>query len=65
MAESYVIWYTSKWTSLKVTWMVSTNVYVRVAQGPTSLAHVRLLCPSKRSVVKIQIARGGDESTEH
>ena len=39
MAESYVIWNALKWTGLEVTWLVGTNVYVRVAQGTTSLAH--------------------------
>ena len=65
MVESYVIWYASKWTGLEVTWLAGTNVTVKVAQGPKSLTHVCLLCPSKRSVVKIQIGHGGDESAVH
>ena len=38
---------------------------VRVGQGPTNLARVRLLCPSKRRVAGIQIGREGDESAVH
>ena len=45
--------------------MAGANVSVRVAQGPTNLAHVRSLCPNKRSVVRIQIGCGGDEPTVH
>ena len=65
MAESYGIWYASKWTGLEVTWLAGTNLSVRVAQGPTSSTHVRSLCPSKQSIVRIQIGREGDESTVH
>ena len=36
--------------------------YVRNGPGPISLAHVRSLCPNKRSVIRIQIGHGGDES---
>ena len=45
--------------------VADANASVRVAQGPTRLAHVRSLCPSKRSIIRIQIGRGGDESAVH
>ena len=65
MAENYGIWYATKWTGIEVTWLAGTNVSIRVAQGPMSLAHVHSLCPSKLSVARIQIGRGGDESAVH
>ena len=39
-------------------------VAIRLTQRPKSLAHGRLLCPNSRSVARIQIGCGGDESTE-
>ena len=36
-----------------------------MTQGPTSLAHVFLLCPNRRIVAKIQTGSGYDESAVH
>ena len=38
---------------------------IRVAQRSTSLAHVRLMCPNRRNIARIQIGCGGDESAAH
>ena len=43
-------------------WLV---VAIRLSQRPKSLAHGHLLCPYSRSVTRIQIGCGGDESVEH
>ena len=65
MAEGYGILYASKWTGVEVTWLADANASVRVAQRSTSLAYGRSLCPSRRSVARIQIGYGGDESAAH
>ena len=65
MAKGYGIGYALKLTGLEVTWLADTNVSVRVAQRPMSLAHICSLYPNRRNVAIIQIGCGGNESAVH
>ena len=60
-----MVGHSSKWIGIEIIWLVDANVAVRVTQRPTSLAHVHSLCPNRRSVARIQIGHGGDESVVH
>ena len=65
MEEGNGVRYALKWTGIKIIWLASANVAVRVAQRSTSLAHVHSLCPNRRSVSRIRIGCRGDESAVH
>ena len=65
MAEGNGIRYALKWIGLEIIWLASANVAIRVAPRSTSLAHVHSLCVNRRSVTRIQISSGDDESVAH
>ena len=64
MAEGYGIWHALIEMGRARDDIVGRRSF-KTIRGPTSLAHVCLLCPNRRIVARIQTICGCDESAVH